>query len=95
MELPNVQAAVVVAALNDEHVAIRFELPRLIRACVGWLETAFHDMRDDAVGLVGRSPKHARSGRFPCGSLARHWQAYFPAERGEARIIRIAPDKRV
>ena len=52
VELPNVRAAVFVAALNDEYVAIQFERPRLIRPCVAWLETAFHDMRDDAVGLV-------------------------------------------
>ena len=58
MELPNVRAAVFVAALNDEYVAIQFERPRLIRPGVTWLETAFHDMRDDAVGLVDAiSPK--------------------------------------
>jgi hypothetical protein len=33
MELPNVRAAVFVAALNDEYVAIQFERPRLIRPC--------------------------------------------------------------
>jgi len=52
MELPNTRATVFVADVNDEYVTIQFERARLLRPRVAGLKTAFHDMCDNAVGLI-------------------------------------------
>ena len=52
MELPNTRATVFVADFNDKYITIQFERARLLRPRVAGLKTAFHDMCDDAVGLI-------------------------------------------
>jgi hypothetical protein len=52
MELPNTRATVFVADVNDKYVTIQFERARLVCPRVAGLKTAFHDMCDDALGLV-------------------------------------------